>query len=285
MPSHLRNQTSLYFPTHSIYPTITRPTSPLPPPKRQRMSITQAYYLAQSARGKLSTEASRADHDLRLLVGHANLLDSLMLELADAEREQESWFNQTVKGAAKASAEPRHIVWADSIAEETAEEMRMDSSDSDSDSDSEYDEDEMDIAVPAPSPSRRAPSPPAYVTTVEMDSDESDDDYSDDGIENYSELTLTRTSSAHPPELSHESDSDSDDDSMPPSPPQPNVPLDAFSEKQRQAIATTSFYQKQASSTTASLSSSEQASFFEEGFYLPRRQTPSPQPAAMINAY
>ena len=279
MPSHLRHQTS--FDTHSIDPRI-QPTSPLPPQKKQRMSITQAYYLAQSARGKLSTEASRADHDLRLLVGHANLLDSLMLELADAEREQESWFNQTVNGAAKASAEPKHIVWADSIPEETEEEMRLDS-----DSDSEYDEDEeMDIVVPAPMPARRAPSPPAFVTTIEVDSDDSDDDYSDDGIEDYSELTLTRTSSAHPPELSHESDSDSEDDSMPPSPPQPDVPFDEFSEKQRQAIATTSFYERQASSTSSSLSDSEQASFFEEGFFLPRRQQPSsPQQAAMISAY
>lgn len=205
-----------------------------------------------------------------------------MVELADAEREQESWFNQTVNGAAKASAESKHIVWADSIAEETEEDTRMYSSDSDS----EYDEDEgMDIAVPAALPARRAPSPPAYVTTIEVDSDDSDDDYSDDGIEDYAELTLTRTSSAHPPELSHESDSDSDDDSMPPSPPQPNAPLDAFSEKQRQAIATTSFYEKQASSTAASLSHAEQASFFEEGFYLPRRQPPSQQQAAMISAY
>jgi len=246
------------------------------------MSITQAYYLAQTARGKLSNEASRADHDLRMLVGHANLLDSLMLELADAEREQEGWFNQTVNGAAKASAEPKHIAWADSIAEETEEDMESDSSDSES----EYDEDEeMDIAAPVPVPARRAPSPPASVTNMEVDSDDDDDDdYSDDGIEDYSELTLTRTSSAHPPELSHESDSDSEDDSMPPSPPQPEAPLDAFSEKQRQAIATTSFYEKQASSTTDSLSSSEQASFFEEGFYLPRRQSQRQQ-AAMISAY
>jgi len=278
MPSYLRNQTS--FSTQTIYPTI-QPTSPLPPQKKQKMSITQAYYLAQTARGKLSNEASRADHDLRMLVGHANLLDSLMLELADAEREQEGWFNQTVNGAAKASAEPKHIAWADSIAEETEEDMESDSSDSES----EYDEDEeMDIAAPVPVPARRAPSPPASVTNMEVDSDDDDDDYSDDGIEDYSELTLTRTSSAHPPELSHESDSDSEDDSMPPSPPQPEAPLDAFSEKQRQAIATTSFYEKQASSTTDSLSSSEQASFFEEGFYLPRRQSQRQQ-AAMISAY
>ncbi|KAI9876345.1 MAG: hypothetical protein M1830_006694 [Pleopsidium flavum] len=277
MPSYLRNQTS--FSPQSIYPTI-QPTSPLPPQKKQKMSITQAYYLAQTARGKLSNEASRADHDLRMLVGHANLLDSLMLELADAEREQESWFNQTVNGAAKASAEPKHISWADTIAEETAQDMESESSDSDS----EYDEDEeMDIAAPFPVPARRAPPPPASVTTMEVDSDD-DSDYSDDGIEDYSELTLTRTSSAHPPELSHESDSDSEDDSMPPSPPQPEASPDAFSEKQRQAIATTSFYEKQASSRTAPLSSSEQASFFEEGFYLPRRQTQQQQ-ASMVSAY
>lgn len=48
------------------------------------MSITQTYYLAHTARGKLSHEAAQADHNLRLLVGHANLLDSLMLELAEA---------------------------------------------------------------------------------------------------------------------------------------------------------------------------------------------------------
>ncbi|KAL2752878.1 hypothetical protein ACRALDRAFT_1065881 [Sodiomyces alcalophilus JCM 7366] len=69
--------------------------------KKRTMSIAQTYYLAHKARAKLAYEAARADHDLRLLVGHANLLDSLMFELADAEREQESWFNQSVRGAAR----------------------------------------------------------------------------------------------------------------------------------------------------------------------------------------
>ena len=35
------------------------------PQKKQKMSITQTYFLAHSARGKLSREASRSDHDLR----------------------------------------------------------------------------------------------------------------------------------------------------------------------------------------------------------------------------
>ena len=107
------------------------------------MSITQTYYLAHKARGKLSSEAARPDHNLRLLVGHANLLDSLMLELAEAEQEQETWFNQSVKKASK-PAEPRHIQWADAVVEDPEADWQVedaDSSDS-SESDSDYSSDE-----------------------------------------------------------------------------------------------------------------------------------------------
>ena len=229
------------------------------------MSLTQTYHLAHLSRGKLSKEAGRSEHRLRILVGHANLLDSLMVDLADAEREQESWFNQTVRGATKASQEPKHIQWADTIAEE---EWDGESSDSEPDSDDEED-------IPA-IPLRRAPSPAATITSttteIELEEDmEDDSDYEDD-------LALTRSSSSHSsplPELLDESDSDSEDDSMPPSPPQATIPLDPFSEKQRQAIATTSFYhsESQTSDTApASLPESEQAAFFDEGFYLPQRQ-------------
>lgn len=230
------------------------------------MSLAQTYYLAHTARGKLSKEASRADHDLRLLVGHANLLDGLMLDLADAEREQENWFNTTVKGAAKASKEPKHIQWADTIPEEAVEEEAWDAESSDSEEDSD-DEDEVQYARSIAL--HRQSKPSTTVTAMEIDEDmEEDEDYEDD-------LALTRTST-HPPELLHESDSESDDESMPPSPPQTEMSLDSLSEKQRQAIATTSFYQsipETSGSDAASLPPSEQASFFDEGFYLPQRQT------------
>ena len=232
------------------------------------MSLTQTYYLAHTARGKLSKEAARADHDLRLLVGHANLLDGLMLDLAEAEREQESWFNQTVKGAAKAE-EPKHIQWVDTIPEEAVDEAieeDWEAEASDNESDSSDDDDEYVPAIPP----RHIPQQLPTITTTEVDEDDMDmdEDYEED-------LALTRTSSAHPPELLHESDSESDDDSMPPSPPQAEIPLDAFSQKQRQAIATTSFYKSipvESDSTPASLPESDQASFFDEGFYLPQRQ-------------
>lgn len=237
------------------------------------MSITQTYYLAHTARGKLSKEAARSDHDLRVLVGHANLLDGLMLDLADAEREQEGWFNSTVRGAAKASEEPKHIQWAETIPEEALEE---DEDSEAEDEDSESDSDDEDVHYAQPIPLRRRPQTTTTTTTItamELDDEdmEDDEDYED-------ELALTRMAS-HPPELLHESDSESDDDSMPPSPPQSEMPLDAFSEKQRQAIATTSYYQSMSESSPASLPASEQASFFDEGFYLPQRQT------AIVSAY
>ena len=227
------------------------------------MSITQTYYLAHSARGKLSKEAARSDHDLRLLVGHANLLDGLMIDLANAEQEQESWFNQSVKAASKVSEEPKRVQWADTIPEALEEavedEFYAESSDSESD-----DDDEMDMADPIAL--RKVPQAPTTITTIEYDDDDNmDDEDSED------DLALTRTSSAHPPELLHEDeDSESEDDSMPPS---PEMPLDAFSDRQRQAIATTSYYQSLPvkSTSPASLPESDQ-SFFDEGFYLPQRQ-------------
>jgi hypothetical protein len=196
------------------------------------MSITQTYFLAHSARGKLSKEAARPDHDLRLLVGHANMLDSLMIDLANAEQEQERWFNNIVGGST--SEEESSSPKVETIMEEVEEE--------------EQSEDE------------------AEVTATEVDSDMEDDEEAD------GELTLTRTASRHsPPELSLDTDSsDSEDEHMPPSPPA--ATFETLSEKQRQAIATTSYYDIK---DTSSLSPVESEAFEQEGFFLPSRQQPT----------
>lgn len=193
-----------------------------PPQKKQKMSLTQTYYIAASARSKLGKEACRADHDLRLLVGHANLLDSLMIELQDAERQQEAWFNQTMARASK-TEEPHRIQWADSIAEEDE--------DSDSDSESEC-EDDFDM-IPMP---RRIAQAPIQISTIEIDEDQDEEEYYDD-MEDDAELTLTRVPSQiqSPPELVYEEDSE--DDSPPTSPPTASL---EFSEKE--AMLTTTFY-------------------------------------------
>ncbi|KAF6821000.1 hypothetical protein CSOJ01_00435 [Colletotrichum sojae] len=233
--------------------------------QKKKMSITQTYYLAHKARAKLSSEAARSDHDLRLLVGHANLLDSLMLELADAEREQESWFNQSVRGATK--SEERHVQWADTIVEEPQNDWHADDADSDDSSDSsddDYDE-EDDVEMADAVSLRRMPSAPASprMTTISVTEDYDMED--DDLEEDYAQLELVRTpshsSSSSPPELEHDSDI-SDDESMPPSPP--NAVL-TFSEKEAKEEVS---QQQQAD-----------GSFYSEGYYLPARN-----PARLVSA-
>lgn len=221
------------------------------------MSITQTYYLAHKARAKLSREAAQSDHDLRLLVGHANLLDSLMFELADAEREQERWFNQSVRGAT--NAQGRHVQWADTVVEEEEEEEDEDEEDEeDYESDSsDYDsEDELEM-VSAPAITAKAISP--RITYIDVDDDMEEDDLEDD----YTQLELVRTTSHSnsPPELVHHDEDSSDDDSMPPSPPQPILSFDDKDTKGKS--------QKQTGSD----------SFYDEEYYLPSRN-----PARLVSA-
>lgn len=216
----------------------------------------------------MTREASRGDHDLRLLVGHANFLDSLILDLANAEQEQEMWFNHSVRGAVTASDEPKRVQWADRVPEEAIEEDEEDEDSPTEFSGNESESDDDDVDAPPMVSLRHQQRPRSPVTTSKVgDAMILDGDYEDG-------LALTRTAS-HPPDLMHESDSDSDDDMMPPSPPQAELSLDVFSEKQRAAIVTTSFYQsipETSDTAVASLPPSEQASFFDEGFYLPQRQ-------------
>ena len=207
------------------------------------MSLTQTYYLAHTARAKLSKEASRADHDLRLLVGHANLLDGLMLDLVDAEREQESWFNQSVRGAS-AQEEPKHIQWADQVPTIAEEEYEPEDDD-----DSSSDEEDAAAALAS---LRQSPMQ-SSASAIEDDEDEAIDDDEED----YVHLRLTRTHSrSSPPELLHESDSESDEESMPITPPLP-VKAVFTSQKPQKPI------------------SQVETSFYEEGFYLPQRQAVS----------
>ena len=162
-------------------------SSPLKKQKKA-MSVTQTYYLAHTARGKLSHEAARSDHNLRLLVGHANLLDSLMLELAEAEQEQESWFNQSVKKATK-TEEPKHIQWADTVVEDPEEDWEAEDADS-SDSESDYDSDE-DIEMENGLASlQRVPS-----NHIISKHEEVDEELVDDGEEDFEGLALHLTHS------------------------------------------------------------------------------------------
>ncbi|KAF9771142.1 hypothetical protein IL306_011244 [Fusarium sp. DS 682] len=239
--------------TTSIHrPTASKTSSLRQSTLKKNMSITQTYYLAHKARAKLSREAAQPDHDLRLLVGHANLLDSLMLELADAEREQERWFNQSVRGATNDQQE-RRVQWADNIVEEEDE----DDYDSDSSDSDDYDSEDDDVEMTNTPLPIKAMSP--RITHIELDDDMEEDDLEED----YAQLELVRTPSHSnsPPELvDHDSDS-SDEDSMPPSPPQSILTFDEKDAKEQ------------------SQQEQESDSLYDEEYYLPPRN-----PARLVSA-
>ena len=174
------------------------------------MAYTQTFQLAQRARGKLQKEASQHDHNLRLLVGHANLLDNLMVALADAEREQEQWFNEVVRGSIAAEDEEEEEEeesrdWPEQCYEGQGW-LAVDYSDSESEEDSESeadsDEEMEDVQYTMPrllrKPSHYSLSSYFQTTIGVSEVDEYDEDFEDeDGL-----YPLTRASShGSPPQL------------------------------------------------------------------------------------
>lgn len=234
------------------------------------MTISETYLLAHSARAKLTKEAARAEHHLRRLVGHANMLDAIMLELADAEREQERWFNDSVK-----ASEEKHADLVETAAEASADDWAVEESDSESseddDSDGASERDELEFSVKAATPAPTRPAPVITVTSIEVDSDsDSDsDEYEDDEAES-GDLALVRIPSHTAPELLHDWEDDSDDEAMPPSPPQQTV--HDFSEEERKAISTTSYYHRPQAvlpSSNAAAIGRPRQSLFDEDYFLP----------------
>ena len=177
------------------------------------MSISQTFHLAHQARGKLSFEASQQDHDLRLLVGHANLLDSLMIHLADAEQSQGHWFD-SITGPRTQEAREHEKEEYGSLAADYDSDTDSEVSDDEEDEDEEYEVDAAPRSMPLVQV-RELYTPEDY---DEDSSSLEDDDDDEDGF-----YTLTRTVSHRgPPSLCSDlSDSDDDENSPPPSPHQP----------------------------------------------------------------
>jgi hypothetical protein len=110
---------------------------------QNRMSVTQTYMIAHQARGKLAKEANSPDHNLHRLVCHANMLDTLIFDLAHAEEEQDSYLNKLSSGMKKKPArKPRVEKWSqvvvDKLEEESGSEEEHDLSEDDDSSEEEY---------------------------------------------------------------------------------------------------------------------------------------------------
>ena len=197
--------------TSSFHPRLLRPFKPT------TMSMSQTFRLAHQARGKLSYEASQQDHDLRLLVGHANLLDQLMLHLASSEHQQQQWIEDSA----------HQNSYIDDREEDAADEEDQDPvygslatdwpSDSSSDCDDDDSEDDDEFYSSHPNFSR------VHVKEIYNISEEEEHEFSDTPTDDEDGLySLTRTSSHRggPPSLCSDLSEDEDDEhSLPPSPP------------------------------------------------------------------
>lgn len=212
--------------------------SPSPSPSTSRrqqsnMSLSQTYVLAQVARHKLLNAARRPDRDLRVLTAHANMLDGLMADLAEAENEQEDWFNQAVSHANAGNAVPTFNKTNDThdSHENPTSDFDFDSEDDDDiydefddDDDDDYDECESDCSCSSGSASdcgddmlymldshNRAVQRQSLISNLynKLNSTHSDAEPDEE---------TDRVNIQQPPELLHDPDEESDDDSQPSSP-------------------------------------------------------------------
>jgi len=90
------------------------------------MSVTQTYTIAYQARGKLAKEANCPDHNLHRLVCHANMLDTLIADLAHAEEEQEIYLNKLTSSKQKPAKKSKVEKWTDIVMEKLEDESEND---------------------------------------------------------------------------------------------------------------------------------------------------------------
>jgi hypothetical protein len=114
------------------------------------MTDINVYYLAQTARTKLSHEASSDDQNLRRILGHANMLDHLTAELFnqgytlnDDEGciEDDKTCAECIEDVLMASNEPLcHSSWADPVMSGARNDVDTESSESEDSEDSNDEE-------------------------------------------------------------------------------------------------------------------------------------------------
>jgi hypothetical protein len=107
-----------------------------------KMSTTQTSMIAHQARQKLAKEANCPDYNLHRLVCHANMLDTLIIDLAHAKDEQESCLNQPISGAQKPTRRRKTEKW-DQVVMETLEEESEGSDEQESSSDDDSSDEEF----------------------------------------------------------------------------------------------------------------------------------------------
>ncbi|KAK9369968.1 hypothetical protein V1509DRAFT_618109 [Lipomyces kononenkoae] len=138
-----------------------------------QLSFAQSYKLMTVARTKLSRAANTSDHDLRVLVSHANFLDALMIHLEHKDAPVASARRRTL--ARDREEEYRYFSHSDD-----EDSYSDDDSDSDSDcSSDDEDEDEEEYLVVTSNGRTLSPIPERSRETSDREDDDDDDDDAD----------------------------------------------------------------------------------------------------------
>lgn len=170
------------------------------------MSMAEIYFLASKAQSKLTHEASKSNHNLRVLVSHANLLDNLMESLSKKKMVPETALKPTYAASYNS---PNHFTTIDEEEEEDDE----DYSEDEYSEYSEYSEEEEEFE---PKPYKQMPTiddyskltPNVYdhevkVVEINCDDEDEDDEDSDSNV---------ISSSDYIPSLSYSSEEESEDE-------------------------------------------------------------------------
>ncbi|KAK5109311.1 hypothetical protein LTR62_007185 [Meristemomyces frigidus] len=188
------------------------------------MSLKQTYYIASTAKSKLGREAKRKDYDLRLLVGHADLLEALTLDLPDAEWRQGAWFTQSVEDRTE-TERLTYIHWEEPIPKQE-EEKRDDESDAGFRLRRRCRRDLQDSGLHV----RIAASLDRVIPVVELDESSNKDE---DNDEQHAPMRVPSWSHAPLEFMDDRSEGEGDNESMPSS--RETQPFERY-EKQRQAM-------------------------------------------------
>lgn len=169
------------------------------------MSMAETYFLASKARSKLSREAQRNDHNLRVLVSHANMLDNLMGALT--KKRAAGIAMEPVATPAKPMYNTHPIAAISEVEEEEEDEDDYEgySEDDDSSDDDEWEYEEIKTAP------LNTHVHEIQVTEI-SDSDEEDDDDEDELENDDGSVYHVSSVSESAPSLSYSSEEESEDD-------------------------------------------------------------------------
>lgn len=180
--------------------------------------LAEIYFLASKARSKLTREASKNNHNLRVLVSHANLLDNLMESLSK---------KRTAGISQKPVVAPvlTHDTPITTIQEEDEEEYSSsDDEEYEYDQDSDEEDDDFDshlgtvVSVfPDSKNFRQLPTideaPLHEIQVVEVSNEEDSDSDEESAYSHVSTMSIKSTASSESvPSLSYSSEEESDDD-------------------------------------------------------------------------